>query len=97
VTKAKQADDRATPPSPDKQINIRIFGPANQEVYFRITVTTPLKKVMELYCNRCGYEMDQILFMFDGDSLREPKMQTPLELQMEDGDSIDAIVKQVGC
>ena len=38
--------------------------------------------------------MNSLQFLFDGDRLQPD--QTPQDLEMEDGDSIDAMVKQVG-
>ena len=38
--------------------------------------------------------MQAVRFHFDGSRLRES--QTPSELDMEDGDSIDAMMEQVG-
>merc|ERR1711939_721147 len=76
------------------QINIKVVGPANQEVHFRVKKTTALRKLMNAYCERQGQDIASLQFLFDGDRVGEN--QTPEELEMEDGDSIDAMVKQVG-
>merc|ERR1711939_990468 len=76
------------------QINIKVVGPANQEVHFRVKRTTALRKLMTAYCERQGQEMASLEFLFDGDRVRPEN--TPADLEMEDGDSIDAMVKQVG-
>merc|ERR1711904_291768 len=76
------------------QINLKVVGPANQEVHFRVKKTTALRKLMTAYCGRQGQDVAALEFLFDGDKLRPE--QTPEELEMEDGDSIDAMVKQVG-
>merc|ERR1719353_2549779 len=78
----------------ENQINIKVVGPANQEVHFRVKKTTALRKLMGAYCDRQGQDMSALEFLFDGDRIRPE--QTPEELEMDDGDSIDAMVKQVG-
>ncbi|KAK2984031.1 hypothetical protein RJ640_001192 [Escallonia rubra] len=47
------------------------------EVFFRIKSSTPLKKLMNAYCDRL--EMASIAFLFDGRRLRAE--QTPHELR----------------
>ncbi|CAL5391138.1 unnamed protein product [Camellia sinensis] len=64
------------------------------EVFFRIKRSTQLKKLMNAYCDRQSVEMNSIAFLFDGRRLRGE--QTPDELEMEDGDEIDAMLHQTG-
>ncbi|KAK6946986.1 Rad60/SUMO-like domain [Dillenia turbinata] len=64
------------------------------EVFFRIKRSTQLKKLMNAYCDRQSVELNSIAFLFDGRRLRGE--QTPEELEMEDGDEIDAMLHQTG-
>ncbi|GFY97568.1 small ubiquitin-like modifier 2 [Actinidia rufa] len=64
------------------------------EVFFRIKRSTQLKKLMNAYCDRQSVEFNSIAFLFDGRRLRGE--QTPDELEMEDGDEIDAMLHQTG-
>ncbi|GAY55196.1 hypothetical protein CUMW_162530 [Citrus unshiu] len=64
------------------------------EVFFRIKRSTQLKKLMNAYCDRQSVELNSIAFLFDGRRLRGE--QTPDELEMEDGDEIDAMLHQTG-
>ncbi|XP_035817344.1 small ubiquitin-related modifier 1 isoform X1 [Zea mays] len=64
------------------------------EVFFRIKRSTQLKKLMNAYCDRQSVDMNAIAFLFDGRRLRGE--QTPDELEMEDGDEIDAMLHQTG-
>ncbi|GKA20351.1 putative reverse transcriptase domain-containing protein [Tanacetum coccineum] len=64
------------------------------EVFFRIKRRTQFKKLMNAYCDRQSVDMSSIAFLFDGRLLRAD--QTPDELEMEDGDEIDAMLHQVG-
>ena len=77
----------------DQQINLKLVGPANVEVHFRVRKTTALRQIMSAYWERRGQDVDAFIFLFDADMIRPE--QTPEELKMEDGDSIDAMVKQV--
>ncbi|KAF4367502.1 hypothetical protein F8388_009119 [Cannabis sativa] len=64
------------------------------EVFFRIKRSTQLRKLMTAYCDRQSVELNSIAFLFDGRRLRVD--QTPDELEMEDGDEIDAMLHQTG-
>ncbi|KAF9669561.1 hypothetical protein SADUNF_Sadunf14G0120400 [Salix dunnii] len=77
---------------PFKMLNYK-FQDGN-EVFFRIKRSTQLKKLMNAYCDRQSVEFNSIAFLFDGRRLRGE--QTPDELDMEDGDEIDAMLHQTG-
>lgn len=49
---------------------------------------------MNAYCDRQSVDFNSIAFLFDGRRLRGE--QTPDELEMEDGDEIDAMLHQTG-
>ncbi|XP_074366072.1 small ubiquitin-related modifier 2-like isoform X3 [Apium graveolens] len=63
-------------------------------IYTRIKRSTQLKKLMNAYCDRQSVDITSIAFLFDGRRLRAE--QTPHELEMEDGDEIDAMLHQTG-
>jgi len=48
-------------------INIKVVGSGDQEVHFRVKRTTPLRKVMNAYCERQGEDIASFQFLFDGD------------------------------
>ncbi|KAF5815018.1 putative Ubiquitin domain, Sumo domain-containing protein [Helianthus annuus] len=75
-------------------INLKVKGQDGNEVFFRIKRSTQLKKLMNAYCDRQSVEINSIAFLFDGRRLRAE--QTPDELEMEDGDEIDAMLHQTG-
>ena len=60
------------------------------EIYFSLKPTTPLQKLMQVYCNRQGMDMKNLRFMYDGKRIEGA--QTPADLDMEDGDTIDVQV-----
>ncbi|XP_022727894.1 small ubiquitin-related modifier 1-like [Durio zibethinus] len=75
-------------------INLKVKGQDGNEVFFKIKRTTQLKKLMNAYCDRQSVDFNSIAFLFDGRLLRGK--QTPDELEMEDGDEIDAMLHQTG-
>ncbi|XAR58731.1 hypothetical protein NMG60_11014237 [Bertholletia excelsa] len=75
-------------------INLKVKGQDGNEVFFRIKRSTALRKLMTAYCDRQSVELNSIAFLFDGRRLRGE--QTPDELEMEDGDEIDAMLHQTG-
>ena len=49
---------------------------------------------MDAYCNRLGVALNSVRFLYDGDRIQAN--HTPDQLNMEDGDEIDAMVEQQG-
>ncbi|XP_021755686.1 small ubiquitin-related modifier 1-like [Chenopodium quinoa] len=88
-----QEEDKK-PGDQSAHINLKVKGQDGNEVFFRIKRSTQLKKLMNAYCDRQSVEFDSIAFLFDGRRLRAD--QTPDELEMEDGDEIDAMLHQTG-
>ncbi|CAH1766829.1 19720_t:CDS:2 [Entrophospora sp. SA101] len=76
---------------PDEHINLKVVG---NVIFFRIKRTTQLKKLMDAYCERQGKSLASLRFLYDGD--RVQSHNTPADLDMEDGDSIDVMVEQLG-
>mmetsp|Transcript_6457 Transcript_6457/g.19104 ORF Transcript_6457/g.19104 Transcript_6457/m.19104 type:complete len:95 (-) Transcript_6457:152-436(-) len=85
--------EESAPPSTSEHINIRVKQDDN-EITFKIKKTTPLKKLMNAYCNRQNLELSQIVFLYEGERIQAE--QTPEQLNMSDDDEIDAMIHQVG-
>ncbi|KAK8491494.1 hypothetical protein V6N13_079332 [Hibiscus sabdariffa] len=81
-------------PGDPAHINLKVKGQDGNEVFFRIKRGTQLRKLMNAYCDRQSVDSNSIAFLFDGRRLRGE--QTPDELEMEDGDEIDAMLHQTG-
>lgn len=62
----------------------------NNEVFFKIKRGTALKKLMETYCERQGKSMSTVRFLVDGERIRPD--QSPDDLEMEDGDTIEVMM-----
>ncbi|KAI7881895.1 ubiquitin-like protein [Lichtheimia hyalospora FSU 10163] len=80
--------------TPTEHINIKVVGEDRNEVFFKIKQTTPLKKLMDAYCERQGKSADSVRFLYDGE--RVQPSDTPQKLEMEDGDAIDVMIEQLG-
>ncbi|KAK7320539.1 hypothetical protein VNO77_30100 [Canavalia gladiata] len=89
-----EEDKKPNDQSTAAHINLKVKGQDGNEVFFRIKRNTQLKKLMNAYCDRQSVDFNSIAFLFDGRRLRAE--QTPDELEMEDGDEIDAMLHQTG-
>ncbi|KAE8701341.1 Small ubiquitin-related modifier 1 [Hibiscus syriacus] len=89
-----QEEDKKPGDQSAAHINLKVKGQDGNEVFFRIKRSTQLKKLMNAYCDRQSVDFNSIAFLFDGRRLRGE--QTPDELEMEDGDEIDAMLHQTG-
>ena len=48
-----------------EHLNIKVTD-GNNEVFFKIKKTTPLKKLMDAFCERQGKQRNTVRFLFDG-------------------------------
>ncbi|KAE8442725.1 hypothetical protein EG329_002916 [Mollisiaceae sp. DMI_Dod_QoI] len=86
----------APPPEQDgpKGLNVKVVDQAQNEVFFKIKFSTPLKKVMDAYCGRQGIMRDAVRFLVDGVRINDG--DTPASKEMEDGDTIEVFTQQLG-
>ncbi|KAL1922628.1 uncharacterized protein VTP21DRAFT_10167 [Calcarisporiella thermophila] len=77
-----------------EHINIKVVGSDHNEVYFKIKRTTPLKRLMTAYCERQGKSLNSVRFLYDGERIQPEN--TPEELEMENGDTLDVMIEQIG-
>ncbi|XP_028797127.1 small ubiquitin-related modifier 1-like [Neltuma alba] len=84
------------PPADDllAHINLKVKSQEGEEVFFKIKKGTPLRKLINAYCDRTSKSPESVAFLFDGRRIRPE--QTPHDLDMEDGDEIDAMLHQTG-
>ncbi|ORY75402.1 ubiquitin-related domain-containing protein [Protomyces lactucae-debilis] len=81
-------------PQLSEHINLKVVGSDQNEVFFKIKRATPLKKLMETYCERQGKSMNSVRFLVDGERVRTD--QSPQDLELEDGDTIEVMIEQTG-
>lgn len=77
-----------------EHLNLKVTGQDGSVVHFKIKKNTPLRKLMSAYCERTGVKLGSMRFRFDGSAINET--DTPSQLDMEDGDSIDVFQQQTG-
>jgi small ubiquitin-related modifier len=75
-------------------INLRVQSQDGSTVHFKIKKNTPMKKLMQAYCDRKGIRMDSIRFVFDGTIITSD--HTPVQLEMEEDDCIEVFQQQTG-
>ncbi|KAI5964596.1 SMT3 [Candida pseudojiufengensis] len=74
-------------------INLKVSD-GSAEIFFKIKRNTPMKRLMEAFCKRQGKDLNSLRFLIDG--VRVEPNNTPDDLDLEDGDTIEAHRSQVG-
>uniref|UniRef100_A0A182XYC4 Small ubiquitin-related modifier n=2 Tax=Anopheles stephensi TaxID=30069 RepID=A0A182XYC4_ANOST len=90
----KKSENKKRKGSETEHINLKVLGQDNAVVQFKIKKHTPLRKLMNAYCDRAGLSMQVVRFRFDGQPINEN--DTPTTLEMEEGDTIEVYQQQTG-
>jgi small ubiquitin-related modifier len=75
-------------------INVKVVSSTGDEVFFKIKRNTKLSKLQGAYATKVGKDVGSIRFLYDGSRITDD--DTPASLDMEDNDTIDVMVEQVG-
>ncbi|KAF8061353.1 SUMO3 [Scenedesmus sp. PABB004] len=75
-------------------INLIVKDQQGSEVHFKVKTHTKLEKVFKAYCDKKSIEPSAVRFVFDGTRINPTA--TPSTLGMEDCDSIDCFMEQIG-
>ncbi|KAG2144362.1 ubiquitin-related domain-containing protein [Suillus bovinus] len=75
-------------------INVKVVSSTGDEVFFKIKSNTKLSKLQGAYATKVGKDVGSIRFLYDGSRINDD--DTPASLEMEDNDTIDVMVEQVG-
>lgn len=75
-------------------LNIRCVAQDRDEVCFRLKMTTPFQKMFDAYASQTKLNVASLRFLFDGTRINPT--QSPGALKMEEGDTIDVYMEQVG-
>mmetsp|Transcript_49432 Transcript_49432/g.84994 ORF Transcript_49432/g.84994 Transcript_49432/m.84994 type:complete len:131 (+) Transcript_49432:901-1293(+) len=87
----QEAVDEKTVPIPEqKKITLIIRQKSEGEKKYKVAINTRLGTALDVYCNAIGAGRETVKFQFDGMDL-DPS-QSPLDLDMEDGDIVDALL-----
>ncbi|PWA39272.1 ubiquitin-related domain-containing protein [Artemisia annua] len=79
----------------DSHINLKVVSQMNElDPYFRVRRDEPLKQLMIRWSVRANVgDYRAIRFFFDG--MRVNKDKTPNDMELEDGDCLDAFMDQM--
>jgi len=77
-----------SPERDENHMHLKVKGLHGNFTVFKIKKTTSLKKAIEKYCMREGFEMNRICFLLNGNRVSET--QTLAELNMLDEDMMEA-------
>jgi len=98
------SDEGQSPPPPTNEevksedpngpINVKVVTSTGDEVFFKIKRNTKLSKLQGAYANKVGKDVGSIRFLYDGNRINDD--DTPASLEMDDNDTIDVMVEQVG-
>ncbi|KAF8880374.1 small ubiquitin-like modifier [Mucidula mucida] len=79
---------------PNAPISVKVVASSGEEVFFKIKRSTKLQKLQGAYANKIGKDVASIRFLYDGERINDD--DTPASLDMEENDTIDVMVEQVG-
>ncbi|CEL60208.1 Small ubiquitin-related modifier OS=Caenorhabditis elegans GN=smo-1 PE=1 SV=1 [Rhizoctonia solani AG-1 IB] len=89
-----QPEGNIQAPSENDPISIKVVTSTGEEVYFKIKRNTKLKKLQGAYASKVGKDVNTFRFLYDGNRINDE--DTPFSLDMENDDTIDVMVEQVG-
>jgi len=87
-------NDEVKSEDPNGPINVKVVTSTGDEVFFKIKRNTKLSKLQGAYANKVGKDVGTIRFLYDGNRINDD--DTPASLEMDDNDTIDVMVEQVG-
>jgi len=70
------------------KVTVKEFS-KNKSTVFKINKSSPMSKVFKAYARRKGIEESSLRFLLDGENIQAT--DTPLSLELEEGDQIDVI------
>ncbi|KIK95391.1 hypothetical protein PAXRUDRAFT_11463 [Paxillus rubicundulus Ve08.2h10] len=82
------------PEGENAPINVKVVSSTGDEVFFKIKRNTKLSKLQGAYATKVGKDVSSIRFLYDGNRINDD--DTPSTLDMEENDTIDVMVEQVG-
>lgn len=79
----------------DEYIRLRVItSDMTNEVHFRVKSATTLGRLKRSYCNKLGFSVDELRFVFDGHRITDD--DTPKKLGMLNDDVIEIYQERTG-
>ncbi|KAK9803882.1 hypothetical protein WJX72_001786 [[Myrmecia] bisecta] len=91
---ADSGEDKKPDVSSTEHLNLKVRSQDGTTTFFKAKKTTKFSKLISAFCAKQSISEAEVVFMFDGERLRGE--QTPEELDMQNDDTIDAMIHQVG-
>ncbi|KAL4440710.1 hypothetical protein ABPG77_000419 [Micractinium sp. CCAP 211/92] len=88
LVKPKVEGEQAEP------MSIKVKDQSGGEVVFRVKPHTKFEKIINAFCQKKSVDPGQVRFVYDGNRLNPTS--TPADVEMEEGDTIDAFLEQIG-
>ena len=95
ITEDDQTEKKKKENIPLTHLTIKVKDQNGEEIHFKITPSTKFEKVFNAYAQRKGMSSVDFRYRFEG--YHVDGYHTPLDLDMEDDDVIDAYLEQCGC
>ena len=89
-----EKEPTTTTPTSIDGISLKVVSQDGGEVFFKIKRHTTFRKLMDAYYTRQQVPPGSVRFLYDGNRIQAD--ETPEELEMEEGDIIDAVAEQTG-
>jgi len=92
MTKSFSKSEILSEPTPvsDDSVKLKVRSGKDEPAKFRLGKTEPMKKLFQAYCTQQGLSFSKVKFTFDGRVIFPE--QTPEDLEVEDGDLLDASI-----
>ena len=85
----------SNPPADPNMIHLKVTSQVYEEILFKVKRTTVFEKLIDKYCERFNItNKNTVRFIFDGENINRKK--TPADLNLEEGDTIECVIEQVG-
>lgn len=81
-------------PLAEDKVTIKVKGPDDHELQFKLKASTPLMKLKKSYEQQKNITSAQLRYLYDGKEVND--QDTPESLGMSEGDVIDVFSTQVG-
>ncbi|GEQ68386.1 hypothetical protein JCM33374_g2054 [Metschnikowia sp. JCM 33374] len=91
--KSQEDDEQSKEKTPIEKVKLTLRD-GDHEWQYRVPKNTPMKGVMDVFCLKRNKHPNSYRFFIDG--VRVHPESTAEEMDLEDGDVIDALTEQIG-
>ncbi|OHT07166.1 Small ubiquitin-related modifier 2 [Tritrichomonas foetus] len=92
MTQDNDPSMEATLSASQPTVNLTIKDPQGEEIYFKVKRSAKMRRLFSAFCKRSNIDATTIRFFYQGERIEDD--QTPDDLNLQDGDKIDAFIRQ---